>query len=127
MKTLGGILAVLMLLVSANSVFAAHTGTLQSGEVSLSTSGGTPDPLIIGLSPKVTARYINPGTTQATAQWFAIATAHPGGNTVYGTAQNLNNIWQKGFKTGTALTTDLMNIPVSVNSADDWSNNGWKY
>ncbi len=106
----------------ASSAIASED-VLGTGEI---TIGANSTELIIGLSPKVTARYICPGTTDATSQWFSIATAHPGGNTLYGTAQNLNNIDQQDFETGTALDNSVLDIPASANSASDWSTNGWK-
>lgn len=108
---------------SISTALAAETGSITYGELVIGSASG--ESLTIGLSPKVGGRYINPGTDNATAQWFAIATAHPGGNMVYGSAQNLNNIYQKGFTTGTALDTTVMALPGTANSASEWSNAGW--
>lgn len=96
-----------------------------SGEITIGGNDADSTDITIGLSPKVVAKYENPGTTDATAQWFAIATAHPGGNMIYGTAQNLNNIYSKEFTTGTALSATVLDIPTNANSASDWSDNGW--
>lgn len=109
---------------SISTALAAETGTITYGELVLGATSGVS--LTIGLSPKVAARYINPGADNATAQWFAIATAHPGGNMVYGSAQNLNNIYQKGFTTGEALDTSIMALPGTANSASEWSDTGWR-
>lgn len=108
-------------LVCASSALALDSGVV-NGELTIGTSTRV---TTIGLSPKVSARYINPGTDDATSQWFSIATAHPGGNLIYGSAQNLNNIYHKSFTTGTALSTTNMNIPAGPDSAIDWSTNLW--
>lgn len=109
---------------SISSALAAETGTLTSGELVIGTACGIPT--TIGLSPKVLARYVNAGTDATSAQWFSIATAHPGGNMMYGSAQNVNNIFMQPFTTGTQLTADLMDIPETAGSASDWSANGWR-
>ena len=132
MKKLSVMLAAVFLLGSVSLCFAYDTGVVTAGELSLGGADGAPvagtmsaDSIVIGLSPKVYARYINPGTTDATAQWFSICTAHPGGNVIYGTAQNLNNLYKKSFITGTPLSTSNMDIPAAADSASDWSTNGW--
>lgn len=91
-----------------------------SGSLAIGTAAGSND-LTVGLSPKVYAKYANDGTTAATAQWFAIAAAHPGGNTIYGTSQDVNNIYQKAFLTGTTIDTSAMTIPLVPGSAAAWT------
>ncbi len=118
------VLTLLLAIVGFSSTVSAEN-VFESGEIAIGTHANAQD-LTIGLSPKVTAKYVNAGTTDSTAQWFSIATAHPGGSRIYGTAQNLNNIYTKDFTTGTALTTTVLDIPTSANSASDWSDNGWE-
>jgi hypothetical protein len=74
----------------------------------------------IGLSPKVAAYYVTDGDSTTTAQWYGISTVHPGGNTAYGTAQNLNNILHASYTTGDATATILTTIPDAKASLDQW-------
>lgn len=106
----------------ASSALALVVGPT-AGSIALAT--GARPPLTVGLSPKVSATYTNPGTTDATAQWFAMSTAHPGGNTIYGTAQDVNNIYQKSFVTGTALDATIMATPTVAGSAAAWTGSSW--
>ena len=126
------VVAVLGVLVFSTSAFAAvndvtsTTGSLVIGEGTRETS--------IGLSPKVVARYVTNGTADETAQWYAIATVHPGGNLGYGTAQDVNNIYMKCYTTGGGTADITGSIPVEPNPeppADaealptDWAGNEW--
>ncbi len=70
--------------------------------------------LTIGLSPRVSARYFTDGDSETSAQWYAIATVHPGGNVGYGTAQDVNNVFMIGYTTGSAVTTVTDVIPVEA-------------
>lgn len=107
------IVAMFGVLILSTSVFAAANdntaaGTLTIGGSNLSAAagGGPTNDLSIGLSPKVYARYVNTaGVSETTAQWYSIATVHPGGNIGYATAQDVNNIYMKAFTTGSQTTT----------------------
>ena len=79
----------------------------------------------IGLSPKVEALYRTDGTNSTDTQWYAISTVHPGGNRVYATAQDVNNVYFQNHATGTDLDTSLTKIPSEGQSASIWSDNGW--
>jgi hypothetical protein len=79
----------------------------------------------IGLSPKVVGKYVTDGTDNVTAQWYAIATVHPGGNMAYGTAQNVNNIFHKDYTTGDETATVLDTIPTTKASESEWTDNSW--
>lgn len=126
MKKLLTISVMMLALISfAGSAFATED-TFSAQELTIGTNDGVTADLVIGLSPKVSARYINPGGSDSTAQWYSIATAHAGGSTIYATAQDLNNIYTKNFTTGTAVVKTLLNIPGTATSASDWSTNGWK-
>lgn len=124
MKKLTFMLVFLIVLGSLSTVAFATEDVLS--DASELTIGGNSTEIIIGLSPKVVARYINPGANDATAQWYSIATAHPGGNVKYGTAQNLNNVYRADFTTGTAINNTLLAIPSTQESASHWSESGWK-
>ncbi len=136
------IVAILGVMLCASNSFAVAdataTGSLVIGGADDSNSNAT-NPITIGLSPKITARYISDGDTETTSQWFAIATVHPGGNVGYGTAQDVNNIYMMSFTTGDATTTVTENIPVTKTptltaaeiaadpnaKAATWVNNDW--
>lgn len=107
----------------ASSALASAAVGPSNGSISMHT--GSNPALTVGLSPKVSAYYVNPGTSDATAQWFAMSTAHPGGNIIYGTAQDVNNIYQKGFTTGTALTSTNMATPAVAGSSAAWTGASW--
>ena len=92
------------------------------GKLTLGSSM-TPNAIEIGLSPKVEAKYATDGTTDATAQWYAITTVHPGGNMAYGTAQNVNNIYQQGYTTGEATSTIFGTMPTTKASEAVWLDN----
>lgn len=130
------ILIVSISLFFASNAFAVNTDT---GDGSITIGGGaladgTDSPeLTIGLSPKVVAHYISEGTTEETAQWYAIGTVHPGGNLGYGTAQDVNNIYMLWYVTGQGTDTITSEVPAEKNPepagpdelAPDWTGNGW--
>lgn len=110
----------------ATSSFAAEVksedGKLVFGDSAKDTNlnkGG------IGISPKVVAKYVTDGTDQVTAQWYAAATVHPGGNEAYATAQNLNNILKRPYSTGDDTASVLDTIPTAKASESDWASD-WK-
>lgn len=130
MKTTIKILSLLlfvMFALSANA-FAAVIDS-SGGELDLFVVGTSVDTNdgadAIGLSPKVVAKYKSDGTDSTDTQWYSIATIHPGGNKVYGTAQNINNVYSQDHATGSDVDASLDKIPASANSASDWSTNNW--
>lgn len=108
--------SVLVFASSAMAYEKAGTGELQMGVPAMKP---------IGLSPKVYGIYYTNGTDAGTAQWFAIGTAHPGGNEMYATAQNLTNNYKKTFTAGTTINSALFALPASPNSADAWTDALW--
>ena len=143
-KTINYLLILALLLVSSSISFAEngadHTsdGNLNIGGTA-DSNGDATNTLNIGLSPRVMARYLTDGTSETTAQWYAIATVHPGGNVGYGTAQDVNNVYLSCYTTGDDTATITDNIPVEKNpeppgttdaegnpvAAATWTNNGW--
>lgn len=121
-----------MLLVMFFISVNAYAGAVSSagGELDLFDDGVTVDGgdgvTPIGLSPKVEAYYVSDGTDSTDSQWYAISSIHPGGNKVYGTAQDVNNVYSQDHATGTDLDTSLQKIPASPQSASDWSTNEWE-
>lgn len=134
------------LLLLSSTAFAVNdvtstTGVLTIGGGALASGDASKD-LSIGLSPKVVGRYVTNGTTEVTAQWFAIATVHPGGNVGYATAQDVNNIYMKAFVTGDVTTSitdtiqeekdpaaaaaDATEEEIAAALAAQWDGAGWK-
>ena len=99
-------------------------GNGADAQFTLTDSGSDTDDLTFGLSPNVVARYINPGTSDATGQWYSIGTVHSGGTKAFGTTQDLNNMYIKDYATGTAITNAIVDIPANSVSANAW-NEGW--
>jgi len=97
-----------------------------AGELNMGTTGGSPA-LDVGLSPKVVARYVSPGNSSVTAQWYAMAAGHPGGNKLYCSGQNLNNIGSRTYATGTAFSNAILNIPATQASEDAFQTLGWDF
>lgn len=123
------LMLMLLFFVSVNANAAADVPSV-GGELDLFTTtagmvttGDEQSP--IGLSPKVVARYKTSGTDATDTQWFAIGTLHPGGNKVFGTAQDVNNVYSQDHSTGTAVATSLDKIPALGQSSSVWSNAGW--
>jgi len=124
---------ILMMLVvlsflSVNSFAAPITMTDDAGEIDLfavahTSTDDAQSP--VGLSPKVKAYYANVGTGTTDSQWYGISAVHPGGNRVFGTAQDVNNVYSQDHATGTDLDTSLTKIPASPASASDWSDKNW--
>ncbi len=103
------------------STAGANAGQLNIGSSAASAT------LNIGLSPKVVARYVSPGNSTVTAQWYAVAAAHPGGNKKYATGQNLNNIGSANYVTGTTLDNTVLAIPTTQASQDAFTTLLWEF
>lgn len=121
------LLTVLCVFAFTSNVFAYEVISTSgvAGKLEIGGSAGSED-TEIGLSPKVVAIYFTNGTTQATAQWYAVGTVHPGGNEIFGTAQNLTNTYSKDYLTGTTINSTLYDLPTGPNSDVEWSDNGWE-
>lgn len=124
MKKLICIMAALALVGLSGTAFAAKDLLSTTAQFQVGTANAA-NSIMFGLSPKVIARYVNPGTTDSTAQWYSIGTGHPGGTTLWGTAQDLNNIYSKTYVTGTEITTTLLNIATVKSSVTAWTGAGW--
>lgn len=116
-------------LLAASALFVASTAMAEdvdsdAGKIVIGTAAGAND-LTIGLSSGVQARYVNPGTTAAEAQWYVAASVHQGGNMGYATAQNLTNIMAMAYKPGDPASTILDTVPVVAASKEDWPSS-WK-
>jgi hypothetical protein len=121
--------------LAANNDYASDEELIIGG--SNDSDGNATKQISVGLSPKVFARYVTDGTTESSAQWYALATVHPGGSIGYGTAQDVNNIYMKSFSTGDETTTITNNIPTEKDpaattdadgnevAAATWTNLGW--
>jgi len=120
------LLLVVLLAFSVSSSFAAYVvySSTTAGFLTLNTGGmdaaSKANMSDIGLSPKVEAYYVTDGTTDVSAQWYAISTLHPGGTLAYGTAQDLNNIYHSDYQTGSDAATELKAIPTSSASNSVW-------
>lgn len=126
MKKIIVLMTALFVAFSFTNVFAYEVlstagtdGKLELGAAASSRS------LEIGMSPKVVGIYFTDGTDQATSQWYAIGAVHPGGDEIYGTAQNLTNTYSKTYATGTAINSGLYDLPTGPNSDSEWVTNGW--
>ena len=121
-----------MLIIFAVLVFVslnAYAAPINSanGELDFSAAVTSGDPaLVVGLSPSVVAYYLSNGTDEVASQWYAISTLHPGGNLVYGTAQDVNNVYSQDYKSGDTTSNYLTLIPTDPQSASVWSDEGWK-
>jgi hypothetical protein len=128
------LLTLLSVLILSANAFAVASAT---DSESLTIGGGNDEDgnatqeIKIGLSPKVVAHYFTDGTSTTTAQWYAIATVHPGGNVGYGTAQDVNNIYMQWYDTGSDAEAFVENIPnekgapSAQDPPEDWSGMGW--
>lgn len=129
MKNLILVAVVVAFLAVSGTAFAADKINLASGvtsaELQINTAG-TANSIKFGLSPKVVARYYNPGTDQPSAQWYGLSTVHPGGTLAWATAQDLNNIYSKDYTTGTTIDTiNILKLPSAAASVATWNGLGW--
>jgi hypothetical protein len=77
----------------------------------------------IALSPNVTASYtVGVNAAGAANQWWVAGTYHEGGTLTYGTAANITKIY--------SMENDgddqIDQLPPTLNSESDWSDNGWE-
>lgn len=118
----------LLLIVSLFCVSSAYAD-LSSADGKLDFSGNSKttsgDTLVIGLSPKVGMYYVSNGATETDSQWFAISSAHPGGNRAFGTAQDVNNIFNRDYDTASEMSTYLQSIPTVAESETAWTDASW--
>ena len=90
--------------------------------------GATPTVILsVGLSSQVTAVYEN-GGSGTNPQWYAIAAAHLGGKQMYGTAQDVSNV----YKLPSAAERTPGTIPVFTTLPADntasgiWTSTAWE-
>lgn len=119
------ILTLLVLISFSSSALAGNTTNGKAG-AALELKG-----LTIGVSPGIFAHYADDGTT-GNVQWFGIATAHQGGTTIYGAAQNNSGTFKIDVGTATItgpLTagTKTYQLPTSTQAASTtyWSDADW--
>jgi hypothetical protein len=98
------------------------TGVLNMGDPTSQDTG-----IEVSLSPSVNAIYTDSApATNDVNQWYAIGAGHPGGTTVYATAQNITNIWTKEITNATELSTALGTVPTTVDASESvWSSATW--
>jgi len=121
-KVVVGLVAAASLFMVPSAFAAAYSSA--GGQIILGAGGENYK--IIGLSKGVLVEYFNPGTTTTGAQWYTVASAHSGGNTAFGTAQNLTNIMKKDFSAGIPeadLREILKGVPQESTSSQDWGDN----
>jgi hypothetical protein len=105
----------LAMMMVAPYAFADNTST------STNFTLGSTSKLTVGLSNEVTARYINGGATKP--QWYAIGTYHVGGDKVFGTAQDITNIYKQEKDPGEDFTWTGM--PADSSASSSWSASVW--
>jgi hypothetical protein len=108
-------LFVLVMMMVAPYAFADQTSS------STNFTLGTTSTTTVGLSNEVTARYINAGATKP--QWYAIGTYHLGGDKVFGTAQDMTNIYKQDKDPGS--TFDWSGMPADDTASSEWSSGVW--
>jgi len=116
-----------ILLASFLCVSSAYADLASAdGKLDFTNNVDTGDtPPVIGLSPKVEMWYVSNGGTTVASQWYAISAGHPGGNVAYGTAQDVNNIYQRSYSTSDELSTYLRSIPTVAGSDQAWADASW--
>ncbi len=113
------------LILSSNS-FAGDTDNTTGGAGSALELNG----LVIGVSPDVYAYYADDGNA-GNSQWFGIATAHKGGDKIFGAAQNNSATFfidvGTNTITGPLSAGDDYNLPNKDQAASTvyWSTSDW--
>ena len=110
-----------MFLMFASFSFADQviaTGTLTIG------GGGGSDTVTMGLSNNVTAMYEDGDVVKT--QWYAIATSHLGGTQIYGTAQDVTNLYKLVDEKSPGVVATFTGIPADSTASSDWSTGVWE-
>lgn len=106
---------------SADQVTAEGTLTIGGGNDS---TGAATDTISMGLSNNVSAVYEDGDVTQT--QWYAIATSHLGGTQVYGTAQDVTNLFKLTNEKTPGTAADFSGMPADNTASSDWSSGVWE-
>ena len=100
-------------------------GTGDSNTTNFHMGADSTNFLVIGVSSQVRALYRIDSGTQV--QWYGIATYHLGGNNVYGTAQDITNIYKlsgdPGKQPGSEF--DWSGMPADSTASSSWSSGVW--
>jgi hypothetical protein len=119
MKKILIITSVLLLIASAG--FADQV-TSTGGSLAIG-GGDSTDTLSMGLSSNVSAVYEDGDVTKT--QWYAIATSHLGGKQVYGTAQDVTNLYKLATEKTPGDAADWTGMPTNNTSSNEWSSGVW--
>jgi hypothetical protein len=111
---------VAVVLMMATSSFAAQVPS-SGGSLSLGT--GTNPKLSMGLSSNVSAVYEDGGAIKP--QWYAIATSHLGGKQVYGTAQDVTNLYKLADEKTPGVAATFDGMPADSTASSSWSSGVW--
>jgi len=117
------IIASVVLMVASTS-FATQV-TSSGGSLAIGGSDATAIPvtLTMGLSSNVKAVYENGGGTKP--QWYAIATSHLGGKQVYGTAQDITNLYKLAVEKTPGTEATFSDMPTGPGMSSTWSSGTW--
>ncbi len=124
MKKIMLILVALLLIATgafADQTKATGTLTIGGGNKNDGTASKT---LTMGLSNSVVAVYEDGDTKQT--QWYAIATAHPGGKQTYGTAQDVSSLYKLKDERTPGDTPDFTGMPADDSASSTWSGDKWE-
>lgn len=121
------ILVSAVLLLITTGAFADQTpssgGTLAIGG-GAKNNGDDSDTLSMGLSNSVQAVYEDGDVIQT--QWYAIATAHPGGKQTYGTAQDVSSLYKLVNERTPGDDPDFSGMPADNTASETWSGDVWE-
>jgi len=122
MKKIILVLAVLAFAMTAMPAFAAVTNVDDGTDDAVLSLNSGSSAYEIALSPNVTAQYtVGPNATGQAQQWWVAGTFHSGGTFTYGTAANVTKI----YKMKNDDSDRLDEMPTTIQSESDWSDNGW--
>jgi hypothetical protein len=113
-----------IILALAMSLIASYAFAAQQVSTSTNFELGSTKTTVVGLSSQVTAVYENGGgSATAKPQWYAIGTYHLAGDKVYGTAQDMTNIYVQDKDPGS--TFDWAGMPADNTASSEWSDGVW--
>ena len=116
----------LLVLITMFLMFASFSYADQVTATGTMTIGGngTTDTITMGLSNNVTAVYEDGDVVNT--QWYAIATSHLGGTQVYGTAQDVTNLYKLTTEKSPGTVATFTGMPANNTSSADWSTGVWE-
>ena len=120
------LITVLLMVIAAPSF--ALTVAKATGQLEMGGTDSSPE-FSCGLSNEVRAHYVTDGVSGTAAQWYAIGTYHLGGNNVYGTAQDITNVYKlsdTAAKAPGAKYTAWTGFPEDSDSSNLWSGDIWQ-